>query len=670
MRQLVLTLAATGVFATVALAVGPVQTTTPTAPIPGGQGPSRGASPTIGTGLLMGQVLDGSTGRPVPDAIVSCSGGGLRGAANAAQPSQPRVMVDGQGRFVFRDLPAGTFTLGAAKAGYFGGASGQRTPMGPSRPIELGDGERIGDVTLRLWPYATVTGTVLDEAGAPVAGISAQLFRRSAVNGRWQFTGSASAETDDRGAYRFGSVTPGSYVVAVRSGDVAGEQLMMSLLMSDESNFMKLLPKLVNRGEESQIIDGSVRLIPTTYYPNMTTSSQAMEIAITPGVERSGVDFRVKAVPARSVAGTVTGLPASTSVNVRLKSIDAAVADALIASASVSADPNGTNSNSRFIMTGVPAGQYILEAESRAQVSGSRAMRAGARGGGAPGAPLPPAPDAPTMCASMPVTIGDRNITDLVVALHAGGRVSGRVEFDGGAERPTPEQLNQISVTIAPVDQAQNNFQNILNGRVEADGTFRTASVAPGRYVVRVGAVMGARAGGPGAGPGWGGGGGGGIAAVGGLRGAGSVASPWRPRSAMVGGVDVLDQPIEMDASDIDSVVITFTDQPLPSLSGTVRDATGTVDPEAVIIVFPADNRLWSDLGQTARRVKTSRTTRAGAYLIPGLPAGDYFVAVGRDELLADWQAPNALDTLSRQATRVQLIDGQNQTVDLKGGGR
>jgi hypothetical protein len=62
----------------------------------------------------MGQVIDAVSGKPVADAVVSLSGGGARGAANGQQ-SPPRVMVDGQGRFLFRDLPAGTFTLGAAR---------------------------------------------------------------------------------------------------------------------------------------------------------------------------------------------------------------------------------------------------------------------------------------------------------------------------------------------------------------------------------------------------------------------------------------------------------------------------------------------------------------------------------------------------------------------------
>jgi hypothetical protein len=220
----------------------------------------------------------------------------------------PRVVADGQGRFLFRDLPAGSFTLSSNKTGYLGGESGQRTPNGPGRPVELGDGERLGNVTLRLWPYGIVSGTVLDEGNAPVPGITANLLQRSASNGRWQWVVAAAATTDDRGTYRFGSVTPGHYVVEARSSSVQGEQLLMSLLMRDESTLMKMLPKIVERGQESLVIDTNVHLFPATFYPSVPSSAQATVIDVEPGEVHANIDLRVKQVAARMIAGTATGV--------------------------------------------------------------------------------------------------------------------------------------------------------------------------------------------------------------------------------------------------------------------------------------------------------------------------------------------------------------------------
>jgi hypothetical protein len=605
------------------------------------------------TGLLMGQVVDGSTGRPIPDAIVSSNTG--RGAA-----APQRVLVDAQGRFLFRDLPAGTVTLSASKPGFFGGASGQQSPRGQARPVELAEAERMGGVTLRLWAYGIVSGTVLDDTGSPVTGVSVQLIKRSAQNGRWQFASTgADSQTDDRGAFRFGSVLPGDYIVGVRSESVTGERLILSLIMADEASAMKMLPKLMERGEESILIDSSVRMYPAAFYPGLTEAAQATVVSVESGVERGRIDFRVKAVPARKVAGSVIAPSldiANASVNLRLKSADSSSWDADINPPSAQMDPKG-----RYVFSAVPAGRYILEAVSRPRSNQS----GGARGAGpsGPGAALPTAPDAPTLYATLPVTVGDQNISNLDITLGPSGRVTGRVEFDG-ADRPTDELLNQIQVTLQPVDGPYNG--SIPSGRVEADGTFRTASLQPGRYLLRVGSLLmpassapapGAAAAAPGAG----------AVAGGGIPGQPRL---WRPRSATINGRDPLDQPLDLDAGDITSVLITFTDKPQIVLSGGVRDAKGDPDPQAVVLAFSTDNRLWSDFSSASRRIKVTRASRYGVYSIAGLSAGEYYIVVGTDDQFADMQAPGALESYTRLATRVVLLEGQPKTLDLKSGGR
>jgi hypothetical protein len=617
----------------------------------------------------MGQVVDGSTGKPIPDAIVSINGGGGRGPGvsvvapgdrGAATPPQ-RVLVDAQGRFLFRDLPEGSLTLSASKPGYFGGASGQQSPRGQARPIELADAERMGGVTLRLWAYGIVSGTVLDETGLPVTGVSVQLIKRSALNGRWQFASTgADSQTDDRGAFRFGSVLPGDYIVGVRSDSVTGERLIVSLIMADEASAMKMLPKLMERGEESILIDSSVRMYPATFYPGLTEAAQATVIPVESGVERGRIDFRVKAVPARKVSGSVTAPSldvANASVNLRLKSADSSSWDADINPPSAQMDSKG-----RYVFSAVPSGRYILEAVSRPRSNQPTAASRGV-GPSGPGATLPPAPDAPTLYATLPVTIADQNISNLDITLRPSGRVTGRVEFDG-ADRPTDEFLNQILVTLAPVDGPYNG--PIPTGRVEADGTFRTASLQPGRYLLRAGTLSmpASTALAPGAAPA--------VPGAGAVSGGGTPGQPrvWRPKSATINGRDPLDQPLDLDAGDISSVLVTFTDKPQNVLSGGVRNAKGDPDPQAVVLAFPTDNRLWSDFSNASRRIKVTRTSRYGVYSITGLAAGEYFIVVGTDDQFADMQAPSAFDSYTKLATRVVLVDGQPKTLDLKSGGR
>ena len=128
-----------------------------TGPMPSGMAP--GAQPMkSGSGVIFGQVTDAESNRPVTGAIVTIN---LPGA----QPL--RVMADAQGRFGFRDLPAGLFNVTATRPGWVDGAYGRTRPGGPTLPLVLPDGERVSGVVVPLWRYASIAGRVVDESGDP-----------------------------------------------------------------------------------------------------------------------------------------------------------------------------------------------------------------------------------------------------------------------------------------------------------------------------------------------------------------------------------------------------------------------------------------------------------------------------------------------------------------------
>jgi len=116
------------------------------------------AMPT-GTGLVLGRVIDPAGRQPVPGAIVRLT---LIGSATPALG----VVSDGQGRFVFRDLPAGRFSLEASKTGYVDGRFGKHLPETGLNvrndwvPIELGRDQHRGDIVLQLWKHAAIGGAV------------------------------------------------------------------------------------------------------------------------------------------------------------------------------------------------------------------------------------------------------------------------------------------------------------------------------------------------------------------------------------------------------------------------------------------------------------------------------------------------------------------------------
>src|SRR5690348_17230473 len=120
----------------------------------------QGAPP---AGVVAGQVVD-AAGVPLPDAIVTLAG-------PRVSPTQPsnvrRLLTDRDGRYVFSDLAPGKYFLEAARDGYAGGGYAQRSAGGESLLLEIANAEPRRDVTLTLWRYAVIAGTVLDEAGEP-----------------------------------------------------------------------------------------------------------------------------------------------------------------------------------------------------------------------------------------------------------------------------------------------------------------------------------------------------------------------------------------------------------------------------------------------------------------------------------------------------------------------
>lgn len=183
-----------------------------------------------GTGFILGRTLDVGTGQPVAGALVVLTGygdlpGGVPGGPLAAAPvtsaqltaSPPRtVITNGDGYFFFRELNGGRYSLSVSAIGYLNGGYLQNKPGGTVHFLDLGENEKRGDVPVRLWKYAAVSGTVLDEAGEPAVGASVRILQRSITAGRVRLQSSGSvAQTDDRGVYRAGSLTPGDYVVGI-----------------------------------------------------------------------------------------------------------------------------------------------------------------------------------------------------------------------------------------------------------------------------------------------------------------------------------------------------------------------------------------------------------------------------------------------------------------------
>jgi len=582
---------------------------------------AQGPQPEPQTGLIVGQVVDAATGRPIGGAIVALSTPQFSPLVSArpAPPRAPRILTGADGRFVFRDMPRGSFSITATKPGYTEGAYGRRRPVGPSQQLTLALNERVGDVVIRMWKFGAISGTVVDEAGEPVVGIAIRALRRAVVAGIRRFVDGQAIATDDRGIYRLGGLTPGEYVVGTTSrqmsapislaatGELRSELMEMSVAMPGTS--IAIGGAVYSLGLGTPIPpppDGGRLLVyPATYYPAAAAVGEGTIVTVASGEERSGVDLQLVPVPTVRVSGTVTGPSGPVQIQLRLEPPDATditQRDALTAGSS--------GRDGEFIFPAVPSGQYFL----RASVAASPQWR-------------PDQSDNP-LWAEQPIAVGREDITGLNVTLQPGLRVSGRFEFEGTAQRPSPQQLQQVGLAVEPATGGA--FAPRAPVRADANGQFASAGMPPGSYFVRV------------------------------------LGSPqgWMFKSASYGGRDVSDTPLDL-RSEASGVVITFTDR-WSGLSGSVTTARGDADADALVVLFPADPQMWSSYGLNFRRMRSAQTTKTGQYTFPVVAPGDYYVAAIPDARAGDWQDPAFLDDLTRRASQVRIAEGEKKVADLR----
>jgi len=300
-----------------------------------------------------------------------------------------------------------------------------------------------------------------------------------------------------------------------------------------------------------------------------------------------------------------------------------------------------TDANGAFTFLGVPSGQFTLRVQRVPQPTFDNASRVtimssaggmtimSSMAGDAP--PTPTLPTEPAVYGEMPVSVADHDIQGLAVTLHTGARVSGKIVFEGAATPPAPAAVQRMLPALSGIDRAAFGGQ----GRTAPDGQFTTSGYPPGRYFVLVSAPP---------------------------------TPGWTLESTTLGGRNLDESPLELGASDVGGVVVTFTDHP-SEIRGTVHAAssatTATADLDATVVVFPSNYRDWIDHGMSTRRQHTATVGKSGAFTLSGLPPGDYLAAAVNSEAIDNQRDPKMYDALARIASHFALTAGEKKSIDL-----
>jgi hypothetical protein len=636
--------------------------------------------------FVLGQVVDASTGQGLAGALVTATGGtsgvtaaelermramvetGLMPASELSRPGTHRVITDSEGRYLLRNLTRGNYSITVSRSGYAPGAYGRRRPDGPGRPLEVADSEKVTNATIRLWKFGAINGSIVDEAGEPAVGVSVRALRRMFAGGRVRFSPGQSVTTDDRGAYRIGSLIPGEYIVvaptttttvsvssadeyrAAMSSAASTEAMRAISLARMESNApspsmsgMQVGDHIV-QASSSVPMGGRLSVLPpgpdnalstyrTWFYPGTASVQQAAAITIGSGEERSGVDLALRPVPGARVSGVVTG-PDGPAAGLGLRLVPAD-ADTLVSESGFETAVSLTDASGRFTFLGVPAGQYTLRAHRVPRPEAGRPVAIdgmGIVGGVAAAAPaMRPGASAgagPGLFAEMPISVSGAPITDLQLMLRTGPRVSGVIQFEGGAPRPTPQRLQAVSINLGGIDSRSTIPSQAT--RADSEGRFSTTGHPPGRYMFNVT----------------------------------SPGPEWTLKSVMAGGVNLLEEPLQLE-TDLGGVVVTFIDR-FAEVSGSVQVASNRSDPDEPIsiLLFPADLQRWIAAGMFPRRAATTTMAKTGAFQMRVPVPGDYvLVAIGQDAVAE--LRPELYAALARVGTRVTIVEGEKKSLSL-----
>lgn len=362
--------------------------------------------------------MSGISGAPVARAsvILTDTSANIRTAA-----------TDDGGRFVFRLLPAGRYSVSVSSNGFAVTSFGGSAPRAVSIDLEDGDHVDRGDLVLPVG--VAIGGRILDEHGNPLKGATVSAWRlmyRAPGDRRLSFEGQALS--DDAGDYRIVGLKPGMYFVDAKAGE-------------------SMAP---------------------TFFPATTSATMATAIRVTVDIGASGISIQLLSTPLARVSGSIInsqGLP-SAEFFVLLTQLRADGAQVEERNLTSDVDAAG-----KFSVDKVPPGNYEVQV-----VTKSRLEQIGRTGGVADGIEG-------RESGTQPVTVDGRNIEDLLIQTSLPTRLFGKVTLDGAPISAELAKRLSLRVSENSGPSGMRSVMNMTFATPSPDGTFTIPAIPGGRLL-------------------------------------------------------------------------------------------------------------------------------------------------------------------------------------------
>jgi len=284
--------------------------------------PPRDRSSTPGTAVLRGRVFAADTGQPLRKAQIRIVAPDLR--------ENRMTTTDADGKYEFKEVVAGRYTISAQKGSYVALQYGQQRPFEAGKPLEVLDGQTIEKIDFQLPRGGVITGRIFDEFGEPVSDVQVAMMRYQMMGGRRRLVNAGRfASTNDIGEFRLFAVPPGQYYLSATLRN-------MNMMGGDSDDHSGYAP---------------------TYFPGTPAIGDAQRITI--GVGQVINDVTMALMPTRTarVSGTALdsqGHPLTGMIMVVPKS-DTPM---MMIGGAGQIRPDGA-----FAVTGLAPGSYTLQAQ-------------------------------------------------------------------------------------------------------------------------------------------------------------------------------------------------------------------------------------------------------------------------------------------------------------------